>query len=167
MSDFNQYNSPEAPIVPEKSQNAGNLTETMLRYLKDASPWLIFMGVLGFIGCGVLVLYSVIAIIGSLATYAFLSDELFNFPIWLLSPLYLVMGVVSFFPAFFTYNFGIKIRKYKFSNSDEDLENAFKNNKSLWKFNGILSIIFLAFIPVMIIILMIVGVAMATTGMYF
>jgi hypothetical protein len=37
------------------------------------------------------------------------------------------------------------------SNSDKDLEDAFKNNKSLWKFYGILVIVYLALIPVLLI----------------
>ncbi|MDR1279046.1 MAG: hypothetical protein LBK02_09860, partial [Treponema sp.] len=66
---------------------------------------------------------------------------------------------LCFFPALFTYNFGNKIRAYQQSRAEEELENAFKNNKSLWKFLGILTIISLAFIPVMIIISIVVGIA--------
>ena len=162
MSDFeNPYNSPETPIVPEKTQNAGNLTETMLLYLKEASPWLRFVGILGFIGCGALVLFGVIFGIGSIAFSAFFG-EFGNVPFWLLAFLYAAMGVLLFFPARFTYDFGARIRKYQFSNSDEDMEQAFKNNKSLWKFYGILCIVYLALIPFFIIVSIGIGVASAT-----
>jgi hypothetical protein len=161
MSDFeNQYNSPETPIVPEQKRIAGNLTETMLGYLKEASPWLKFIGVLGFIGCGFTVLMGVFTAIGSISASAFFSD-IVDFPFWLFSVIYLPMGVLLFFPAYFTWSFGDKISRYLYSNSDEDLEQAFKNNKSLWKFTGILSIISLAALPVLIIIMMIVSVIAA------
>ena len=44
---------------------------------------------------------------------------------------------------------------------DQDLEQAFRNNKSLWKFYGIICIICLAFIPLTVIITTIVTIASA------
>ena len=147
MSDFeNQYNSGQAPIVPEQNQTEGNLSETTLRYLKETSPWLRFIGILGFISCGLMALIAILI----LAASSFLASLLSgweNIPIWLISIFYAAMGAVIFFPSRFTYNFGSKISKYQFSNSSEDLETAFKNNRALWKFYGILSIIGLAIIP--------------------
>jgi len=64
---------------------------------------------------------------------------------------YLVPGVIMFFPGLFIYRFGEKIRSYNRTGAEIDLELAFKNNKSLWKFNGILYIISLAFIPLLVI----------------
>ena len=165
MSDFeNPYNSPEAIIVPEKNQSAGNLTETALRYLKEASPWLRFIGIFGFITCGFMAIWAIIAIIGTVSAAAFLSD-FWDFPIWLISPLYFALAAVVFFPSLFTYNFGTIIRKYLYSNSDDDLEQAFKNNKSLWKFYGILCIVYIALIPVVLIAVIIVGIA-SSAGMF-
>jgi hypothetical protein len=75
--------------------------------------------------------------------------------------IYLVVGVVAFFPARFTLGFGTKIRNYLLSNAEQDLEAAFQNNKSLWKFNGILAIVYLAFIPIGIIGMVIAAIAAA------
>jgi len=165
MSDYvNPYNSPESPIVPEKAQNAGNLTETMLTYLREASPWMRFIGILGFIYCGFMVIGGLISMAGVAAASSIL-NEFFTFPVFLVIPFYLLMAVIVFFPSLFTYNFGTKIRKYQFSNSDDDLEQAFKNNKSLWKFYGILCIISLAIFPVIIILAIVIGVA-AVSGIF-
>jgi len=162
MSDSdNQYNSPQAPIGPEKNQVVGNLTATMLKYLKEASPWLKFIGILGFISCGLIVLGAIVIIILSTVA-ASLLGEFGDIPIWLISPLYLAMGALLFFPSLFTYNFGDKIRKFLVSNSEEDLEEALKNNKSLWKFYGIMCIISLATTPVIIIVTVVVAVAAAS-----
>jgi len=153
MSDYeNPYKSPETSIVPEKPAGEGSaLTETMLGYLKEASPWLRFIGIIGYIGCGIMCLVGIIFVIFSSAISTFTVD-LGGLPVWLLSLFYIAGGVVYFFPARFTYNFGAKIRDYQTSGTNDDLELAFKNNKSLWKFNGILYIVFLALIPFMIII---------------
>jgi hypothetical protein len=164
MSDnYNPYQSPESPIIPETPQNTGvMLSEKMLRYLNEASPWLQFVGILGYIGCGLLVIGGIFSAVGFSVAAAF--TELGEFPFWIIALIYIPMGVLFFFPAHFTYNFGKKIRNYRFSNSTEELELALKNNKSLWKFYGIICIIYLAFIPVSFIILIAGGVWAAVSG---
>jgi hypothetical protein len=167
MSDMqNPYQTPETQIVPETIQSTGvTLTETMLRFLNEASPWLRFVGILGYIGSGLVVLMGVLGAAGaSVVTSTFLGSEAAEaLPSALLLLIYVPLGVLVFFPAHFTFNFGQKIRNYKFSNSGEDLEAAFKNNKSLWKFSGIICIIYLAFIPVLIVITVIMGVMAAAS----
>ena len=142
----------------------------MLRYLKEASPWLRFVGILGFISCGFIALGAFFTIVGTITAAAFMREfipmgEFLTYPIWLISPMYIAIGVLCFFPSLFTYNFGAKIRRYQLSNSDEDLEQAFKNNKSFWKFYGILCIIYLAFIPVMMILSILISVIAAAGSM--
>jgi hypothetical protein len=159
--DENPYKSPKTAIVPETPQSTGTaLTETMLGYLKEASPWLRFIGILGFIGCGLMGVGGVIVSITS-SVISSVTEGFGNFPIWILSLVYLAAAVLFFFPAYFTYNFGAKIRSYQLSSSNEDLEQAFKNNKSLWKFYGILLIVYLAFIPFIFILAIIFGVLTA------
>jgi membrane protein YqaA with SNARE-associated domain len=165
MSDFeNPYNSPESPIVPEKAQQAGNLTETMLRYLREASPWMQFFGVIYFISAGFCALGGII----SLFTFSEFNPLLDTLGIgqggglgFLIFIFYMGIGALSFFFGLFAFNFGAKIKKYQYSNIDEDLEQAFKNNKSYWKLSGILTIIALSFIPIIIVIAIIAGVATA------
>jgi hypothetical protein len=55
------------------------------------------------------------------------------------------------------YSFGSRIRQYAASGAAEDLEQALKNNKSLWKFSGILCIVYLAIILLVVIGAVIVG----------
>jgi len=157
MSDFeNPYKSPETAIVPEKTQGSGSgLNETMLGYLKEASPWMRFIGILGFIGSGFMCLGGIIFAITSSVFPGI--EELGSFPTGLFSLFYVAGGALYFFPARFTYFFGAKIRDYQLSGSNDDLELAFKNNKSLWKFNGILYIVCLALIPFFVVISIIIA----------
>jgi len=175
MSDtVNPFQSPETAAVPEKPLAAqGTLTETMLIYLKGAAPWLQFMGILGFIGSGFTALWGV-AMIALVPLLRQVWDQVPEFEVvgnflgvafgGTLAVLCIGGAVVLFFPAFFTYNFGRKIRGYLMNGKDADLEAAFKNNKSLWKFLGIISIIELAFIPLLIIGGIIVAVVMAISS---
>jgi hypothetical protein len=66
-------------------------------------------------------------------------------------PYFLVLGVVYFFLAFFTFRFGNKIRSFVHSGETKELEDAFKSNKNLWTFLGILAIIVLAFMGLLLL----------------
>ncbi|MCL2478690.1 MAG: hypothetical protein FWF22_04265 [Treponema sp.] len=171
MSDIdNPYKSPAAntEIVTPLTVR-GNLTETMLKHLNDASPWLRFLGIMGFIGSGLLALCGLISLIALPIVMNLLAgtrSPLFglfsSFGLVLVYALYFLgAGVLMFFPAFFTYRFGSKLRSYTQTNSEQELELAFKNNKSLVKFNGILMIVALAAVPVIIIVIIVVAVTVS------
>ena len=175
MSDYNNpYQSPETQIIPEKMSSSGmSLSETMLRYLKEASPWLQFVGIMGIIGSALIVFGGIIGAIVLFAASNLVTQSIDQsieqpFPAWIMSMLplaYIPGGALIFFPSFFTFKFGAKIRTYLINNLDEDLEQAFKNNKSLWKFNGIMYIISLAFIPISFIAAIIIGMASVIPGL--
>ena len=167
----NLYQSPETTAVPLKPLTAqGSLTETMLMYLRGASPWLRFLGILGFIGAGLTAL-SGLSFLAIVPLMEAILDDVSGFGSFNdifgaifgggMAVFFLGGGVLMFFPSLFIYRFGDKIRSYLRTGAEQDLELAFKNNKSLWKFAGIMSIIYLAFIPLMIIGAIIVGVVSA------
>ena len=176
MSDFsNPYRDPENLSVPEKltihygdneDSPKKTLTEPMLLYLYEASPWLRFVGILCYIGCGFFVIGGIVTSIVMFAISDF-TYTLDGVAMGLLGLLYVPMGILYFFPARYIYNFGAKIRNYRFTNSGGDLEQALKYNKSFWKFSGILCIIFIAFIPLSIVLAVIGGVVAAIGGLFF
>jgi hypothetical protein len=167
MSDAsNPYQSPRAESEPAAAlTNQGVLTENMLFYLRGASPWLRFIGVLTYIGSGFMVAAGLVMMV---VMPGFSGISLSSFTDgWMrglegvAGLIYIIGGVIIFFPARFTYNFGAKIRTYLQNNTEQELELAFKNNKSLWKFYGILSIVYLAFIPVALVIGIIAAIGFA------
>jgi hypothetical protein len=150
----NPWQIPQSQSVAEQPLTGqAVLTDTMLRYLREASPWLRFIGILGYIGSGLMcagglifaiVLFAGVSLFEELGAIA---GGLGGF----IGLLYLALGALLFLPARFTYTFGAKINSYLLGNSERELELAFRNNKSLWKFYGILCIINLAFVPLMVI----------------
>lgn len=170
MSDSdNLYQSPQTdvnavnPLAP-----TGRLTEAMILYLKGASPWLRFLGIFSFITTGAMVLGGVLITVAGFLGSGFLAEMLTSEDmgiaggvITVMGIFVIIIGVICFFPARFTYNFGKKIKNFLQNNSPEELELAFKNNKSLWKFIGIVTIIYLAFVPVMTIVSIIVALSAA------
>jgi len=149
MSDpTNPSHGYDVPYTLEKPRaNRRMLTDTMLAHLYGASPWLRLIGIVG-IG------YSAVLAIGGLFFFAPAMDYLwdgvagFGFNGAILGfigawsgMIYLASGLFIFVPSFFTYRFGQKIRGYAKTGNERDLELAFRNNKSLWKFFGILFIL--------------------------
>jgi hypothetical protein len=157
MSDDNPYQSPQAEINAERTGPQGCLTEGMVSHLSAAAPWIRFIGVLGYVGCGFTALVGLGCIIAGPATDSFFSRWGGAVGMVSLGIIYIALGVLLFFPAMFAYNFGVRIRNYLRSGSEYELEQAFKNNRSLWKFLGILAIVELALLPVLIVAGLIIG----------
>ena len=172
MSDLaNPYESPESAAVPVKPLvSQGSLTETMLIYLKGASPWLRLVGILGFIGSGLLVLWGIVLLIiiplGGEDWYQVFEIEQLSSSLGgafggSMAIFTIGVAVLLFIPSLFAYRFGEKVRSFLRTGTDQDLELAFKNNKSFWKYIGIFSIVSLAFIPLLIVVGIMIAVAVA------
>ena len=178
MSDYeNPYQSPtENPQEIKPLTSHGVLTEVMVKNLSGASPWLRFVGVMGIIGSALYAAGGIITLLSwpLTAAYVDIIEEAWEyFPAFfqsfggimiIYSLFFIGAGVLTFFPALFTYRFGDKIRKFIQNNSEQELELAFKNNRFLWKFNGILLIIALAAIPVFFVLLIMIFIAVLAIG---
>ena len=154
----NPYQSPETEATPERPLlSHGSITETMLVHLKKASPWLRFIGIVGFIFTGFMGL-------GGLAMVPLMAFTFDNTPgfgeiggafglaFGLGTTIYVLgLGVLYFFISLFIYKFGDKIRIYLRTGAESDLETALKHNSRLWKTLGIVCIAGLAIFPLMII----------------
>lgn len=173
MSDnSNPYASTQTgPGGPGLSTGEAHITSAIAGYLKEASPWIRFIAVIGFIQAGFVILMGIIfALMGP---YLGFSDPgsissglsagaavgIFIFA----GIIIIAIGIVIIIPFRYLYNFGAKIRYYVLSNNEQALELALKNNKAYWKFLGIFSIVMLAAVPVLVII----TVAVAVTSSIF
>ncbi len=158
MSDStNPYKSPRTdPSGQEFAGSLGAITEPMITYMKEASPWIRFIAIYGFIMAGFYILGGAIVaalwpMMTSLMTEADLAEAgLGSGFLGIFGGMGLFMvafGVVMIFPLRYLYNFGSKLRTFVQTSNESALEIAFKNNKSFWKFCGILTIILMALIP--------------------
>jgi hypothetical protein len=146
----NPYESPQTELNSVKPLAGRVLTENMLFYLRAASPWLRFIGIAGFIYLGLMAVNfltvivavsnvdNVIPGLGALGSSFFLGFLLF-------------FEAILFFPTFFIFQFGRKIRAYLHSGEEGELEQAFKNNKSLWTFIGVLTMFFVVITSIIVL----------------
>ncbi|MDR2552299.1 MAG: hypothetical protein LBD31_03915 [Treponema sp.] len=139
MSDAgNPYASPETEINAVKPLAERILTENTLFYLKGASFWLRLVGIAGFVFLGLMAV-NFITLIAAFKNLSIPGMEALGSSLVL--GIFLVAEVVSFFPVVFVFQFGKKLRSYLHSGNDADLEHAFRANKSLWTFIGVLTLI--------------------------
>lgn len=123
-------------------------------YLKETAKWAKFLSILGFIGCGLIVL------IGLGMTFffsSFNSPELAG-PVGMyssgLSLVYIAMAALYFFPCLYLYRFATGMQTALQAGEPVQLQTSFRNLKSCFRFIGILTIILIS-----IYLLVIVGVA--------
>lgn len=115
------------------------VSESALGYLNATRPWVKFLAIVGFVFIGLMIL------IGLIMTPAFSAASkepgmaAFG-PVF--GILYLVMAVIYLMPCLFMYRYAAAIAAIP-SAGQSALEDALKNQKSFWKFMGILMLIML------------------------
>ena len=126
-------------------------------YLKETGGWASFLAILGFI----LVALMVAGSIGISLFLSTMNDERISPSTgYLMGGMYLLFGFLFFFPVLYLFRFSSNIKKALENKDNENLDQAFKNIKSHYKFTGIFTIIF-------IVIYIIVAIALLIFGSFF
>ena len=154
MSDaVNPY---QAPAVSEDQVQSGSASATVIsektfQFIKKASPWAKFLGVVSYIGAGFCALFGLVAIVigqipftapvqnlsGTAAAFAGVSGALVGI-------LYIGIGIMLFFPSRYLYLLGKSMKNFKSSSDGSALEDVARYAKNLLKFYGILAIVVLS-----------------------
>jgi hypothetical protein len=132
-----------------------------LAYLSEASKWAKFLAIMGFIFCGIIVI--VAFFVGTLFSGS-MGDSRFAALGALggagITILYIILGLIYFFPCLYLFNFASKMQVAIRSRNQYLLDDSFKNLKSCFKFMGIFTIVILSFYVLIIIFAMVIGVVM-------
>lgn len=131
-------------------------------YLREAGKWAYFLGIIGFILTGFIVLCAffvgtIFSLMGRLQQMAV--------PVGVggfMSLIYMVFAVFYFFFSFYLYQFGYRIKKGVMYNDAAEVSNALGKLKSFFKLWGVTTIVILCFYALMILIAVVVGVGAAS-----
>ncbi|WP_207512839.1 DUF5362 family protein [Longitalea luteola] len=125
------------------------IDQQSISYLGETARWAKFLSIVGFVLCGLMIVFALFA--GSiLTTFARFGsrDALtsgMGFGGAFVSLIYIVIALLYFFPCLYLFNFSGKMQT-ALRNNDQTLLNAsFGHLKSCFKFVGILTIVFLSF----------------------
>ena len=128
-------------IIDAGSFNNGQLTVSPLAsgYLSETGKWGKFLAIIGFCVIGLIVLMGLFA--GTLFSSM---DAALPFPGFVMGLLYVLIGLLYFFPVYYLFKFSSKVRSALMTKNTQELDAAFENLKSHYKFIGILMIITLS-----------------------
>ena len=139
------------------------LTNESKDFLREAGKWANFLGILGFVGLGFMVIaaFAVMAM-GNVFSSAMGDNPMGGLGGSFLGGIYLLMALLYFFPVLYLYRFGSRVKKAFANNDSAMLTSSLENLKSHYKFVGILAIIMLSFYALVFIIAIVGGLAAAS-----
>jgi hypothetical protein len=148
----------QAAIKTEESLFELQVDHEVTSHLKETAKWAKFLSIMGFIGCGFMVL--LVVFMGTIASLSPLSSSIAMaagglMQVWLL----LILVALYFFPCLFLFKFSNKMLQAIRDNDQYSLVASFRQLKLCFKYVGILTIVFIS-----IYLLVIVGaIIIATT----
>ena len=132
----------QAAVKTEESLFELQVDHEVTSHLKETAKWAKFLSILGFIGCGFMVL--LVIFMGTIASFSPLNPAVAMaasglMQVWLL----LALVVLYFFPCLFLFKFSNKMLRAIRDNDQYSLVASFRQLKLCFKYVGILTIVFI------------------------
>ena len=140
----------------ESNQNLLNtevqIDTTTHAYLAETAKWSNFLSIVGFVLSVIIGIVALFAgtILGNL-TNSYGGGGSFA-GAGILTVIYLIIAAVYFFMSLYLYRFASKMKVALFTNDQETLNNSFLNLKNLYKLMGVLTIVYLSFLVLALIV---------------
>jgi len=150
---MNPYMPPADPGArPYPSDGRAGVSEMAVEMMRQTKPWVLFLGVFAFIMAGFMALAGLLMfVVGALAPSG-------GPPAALIGLIYLPMAFFYIYPGIKLWKYGSAIGRLVASRDTSDLEAALSEQKSFWKYTGLLIIIGIVLEVVFIVLAMIIGV---------
>lgn len=116
-------------------------------YLKEAAKWARFLGILGFIGSGFILLAILIIWYSSSQAFGLLGNSslaLASMGMGILIFIYLLLAVISFLVALFTFRFGQRTSRALLNDQQMDLKSGLSNLRFIFRTYGIMAITYIS-----------------------
>ncbi len=140
------YRTPEADLeAPVPKEGWGQITEGMVEYLEKTRPWVRFISVMGMVLTGLMFLVVLaVAVGGALSSGNGQPETL------LMLPIFLVVGLIYFLPAYMLGRYAGAIKRFTDGGGEVSMEEALGRQYSFWRLVGIMALVVIAIYVVMI-----------------
>lgn len=143
------------PLDDNFTTDGTGISAEIKGYLKETAKWSKFLSIVGFVMVGIMVIAGLI--MGTVGASAFSALGPDAGPMGMLGGgmfmvIYLLLALLYFFPTLYLYRFSSKMQTALNSDSQNDLTESFKNLKSVFKFWGIFTAIFIGLYALMFLI---------------
>ena len=125
----------------------GPITPLMIEHLRATKPWVRLMSIVLFISVG-LILVGAVVILLVPTTMGGSGLSL------LIAVVYLALGGLYLFPAYFLHQFASAIRNLDQGGGDVAMEEALRSQKSFWRFVGIMTLVVICIYAIIIVFAM-------------
>ena len=137
------------------------LSQQGLTFLDQTRPWVRFLSIMAFIGVALMALAAVAMI--AIAMSGMMSRNVPGNPLGAAGVVaaaffYLMIACLYIAPGVFLFRYASAIARLKESYASEALEDALRNQKSLWRFVGILTVIALVIMVLVVIAAVVAGI---------
>jgi hypothetical protein len=156
MIEENPYSPPVSNV---NAPALGDLTSsevppTLVETMRLTKPWVKFLGILGFIGCGLFVVVG----IGFFA----LGSGKKDLPAWM-GLVYIPIALIYIPPSLYLYRYATSLERFLRRASVENLGDALGHQKAFWRFIGIAFAAIMGIYGVILAMALVVGVIAAVT----
>jgi len=122
------------------------IDQPSINYLSETARWSRFLAIIGFIGCGFMVIIGLFFGSQMVRLMPGLGDVGMTTAMSVFISFFIIFtSLIMFFPSLYLFNFSSKMRKALNNNDQPTLTESLKNLKSFFKFWGILLIVYLSF----------------------
>lgn len=135
-----EFNRPE-----EKLFRMNSVRQDLL----ETAKWGKFLGIVGFVGVGILVVLSLGVMVAGSSLSQFTN---FPVPLSLYGVIYLVFAALYFFPVYYLYGFAKASKRGIESENESLLEKGIADLRRLFKFMGIFTIVILSLYALILVI---------------
>lgn len=133
-------------IDNDLTENEFSVSNNSFMFLNETRKWASFIAIVGFIITGFMAIAALF--MGSIMGMAFAQTGM---PSGLITGIYIAMSAIYFFPCFYLYKFSSSMKGAIQFKDSKQLEVAFENLKSFFKFIGIFLIIVLGLYALMLL----------------
>lgn len=144
----NNYTESNEELLPEATPLI--IDENIKAFLRETSKWGKFLAIVGFVFTGLIAFAGIALMFFGSAIMSKLPSST-NFMGGFVGFIYLLMGLVYYFPSKYLYDFSIYVKQALDINDQESLSYAFSRLKSLYKFFGIITLFAIIFYGFMLI----------------
>ena len=149
----------ETMFEPTVTQNTLRLNEQSEAMLATIAKWSKFLCILTFVVVGFMFLVGLIFLLASSAL-AMVAD-LGGLSAWVYGLFYMVCGVLYLFPGIYLYQYSVKMKQALAVRDEVALTEAFLQQKKLFVFIGVLSIIGIALLVLILLIVFVAALVVA------
>jgi hypothetical protein len=147
---YQEFNPDDLKPPPQDSY--GPITPLMIEHLRATKPWVRLMSIILFISVALILSGAVIILLVPTS----MGGSGFSL---LIAVVYLAMGALYLFPAYFLHQYASSIRNLEQGGGDVAMEEALRNQKSFWRFVGIMTLVVIC-IYAIVLVFVVLGAAM-------